>query len=96
MLTLKLRYKQPDGDKSALIETPVKDGGGTFAKSSRDLKFASSVAAFGMILRDSPHRGRATYPAVLEWAEDGLGDDKNGYRQEFLELVKRAKQAEGQ
>ena len=96
MLTLKLRYKQPDGDKSALIETPVKDDGGTFAKSSRDFKFASSVAAFGMILRDSPHRGRATYPAVLEWAEDGVGADKSGYRAEFLELVKRAKATEGQ
>ena len=95
MLTLKLRYKQPDADKSALIETPVKDAGGTFAKSSRDFKFASSVAAFGMILRDSPHRGRATYPAVLEWAEDGVGEDKSGYRQEFIELVKKAKQAEG-
>jgi Ca-activated chloride channel family protein len=96
MLTLKLRYKQPDGDKSALIETPVTDKGGTFARSSCDFKFASSVAAFGMILRNSPHRGRATYPAVLEWAQDGLGEDKSGYRQEFLELVKKAKQAEGQ
>jgi Ca-activated chloride channel family protein len=96
MLTLKLRYKQPDGDTSALIETPVKDAGGTFAKSSRDFKFASSVAAFGMILRESPHKGRATYPAVMEWAEDGVGDDKSGYRQEFIELVKRAKKAEGQ
>jgi Ca-activated chloride channel homolog len=96
MLTLKLRYKQPDGDKSALIETPVKDAGGTFAKSSRDFKFASSVAAFGMILRESPHKGRATYPAVLEWAEDGVGEDKSGYRQEFIDLVKRAKAAEGQ
>ncbi|MEA2710813.1 MAG: Ca-activated chloride channel [Phycisphaerales bacterium] len=96
MLTLKLRYKQPDGDTSALIETPVKDTGGTFAKSSRDFKFASSVAAFGMILRDSPHKGRATYPAVQEWAEDGVGEDKGGYRQEFLELVKSAKKTAGQ
>jgi Ca-activated chloride channel family protein len=96
MLTLKLRYKQPDGEKSALVETPVTDQGGTFAKASRDFKFASSVAAFGMILRDSPHKGRATYPAVLEWAEDGVGEDKSGYRQEFIELVKKAKKTAGQ
>jgi Ca-activated chloride channel family protein len=49
-----------------------------------------------MILRDSPHKGRATYPAVLEWAEDGVGDDRGGYRQEFIDLVKRAKTVAGQ
>ena len=97
LLTLKLRYKQPDGDTSALIETPVKDAGQTFAKASRDFKFASSVAAFGMILRESPHKGRATYGAVLEWAEDGLaGKDRSGYRNEFVELVKRAKGMAGE
>src|SRR5437879_5186429 len=45
MLTLKLRYKQPDADKSKLIEVPVKDTGGSFAEASRDFKFASAVAA---------------------------------------------------
>jgi Ca-activated chloride channel family protein len=91
MLTLKLRYKQPDGDTSALIEVPVKDSDAKFAKASPDFKFASAVAAFGMILRDSPHKGSANYGAVLEWAEDGVAKDPSGYRAEFLELVKKAK-----
>jgi Ca-activated chloride channel family protein len=91
MLTLKLRYKKPDGDVSTLIETPVKDEGAAFAKASADFKFASAVAAFGMILRESPHRGSSTYGAAIEWAEDGVGADRSGYRAEFIELVKRAK-----
>jgi Ca-activated chloride channel family protein len=90
MLTLKLRYKQPDGEKSALMEVPVKDSEESFAKASGDFKFASAVAAFGMILRDSPNKGSANYSAVREWAEDGLGKDASGYRHEFIDLVKRA------
>jgi Ca-activated chloride channel family protein len=95
MLTLKLRYKQPDGDKSTLMEVPVKDEDTTFAKSSGDFKFASAVAAFGMILRDSPHKGTSNYAAVLEWAEDGLGKDVSGYRHEFIDVVKRAHSLDG-
>ena len=92
MLTLKLRYKQPDGEKSSLIETPVRDDGVAFGKASTDFKFASAVAAFGMILRESPHKGNASIDAVMEWAEDALGKDASGYRREFMELVKRAKE----
>ena len=95
MLTLKLRYKQPDSDSSKLIEVPVRDSDVSFAKASGDFKFASAVAAFGMILRDSPHKGTANYAAVMEWAEDGLGVDASGYRHEFIDLVKRARSIEG-
>jgi Ca-activated chloride channel family protein len=91
MLILKLRYKQPEADKSKLIEITVKDQGGSFAQASGDFKFASAVAAFGMILRDSPHKGSANFGAVEEWAGDGMGKDTSGYRKEFLELVKKAK-----
>ena len=92
LLTLKLRYKQPDGDTSKLLEFPVKDGGAGYAKASPDFKFAASVAAFAMILRDSQHKGTATYDAVLELAAEGKGPDKSGYREEFLDLVRRAKE----
>jgi Ca-activated chloride channel family protein len=95
MLTLKLRYKAPDGDTSKLIEYPVKDSDATFAKSSGDFKFVGAVAAFGMILRDSPHKGTSNYAAVMEWAQDGLGADKSGYRHEFIELVKKARDIDG-
>ena len=44
-----------------------------------------------MILRDSPHKGNATIDAVLELATAGKGDDKGGYRQEFLEILTKAK-----
>ncbi len=90
MFTVKLRYKAPDGDKSDLIERPVTDAGKDFPAASEDFKFASSVAAFGMILRDSPHKGNATLPALLEIAESSKGKDPAGYRKEFCDMVRKA------
>ncbi len=90
LFTLKLRYKAPDGDVSTLIETPVKDEPKDYAAASTDSKFAASVAAFGMILRNSPYKGNTTIPAVIEWAEASKSDDPGGYRKEFVELVKKA------
>ncbi|MEQ8210520.1 MAG: von Willebrand factor type A domain-containing protein [Lacipirellulaceae bacterium] len=96
LLTLKLRYKQPDGEKSTKLEFPIADGGGSFSAATDDFKFASAVASFGMLLRDSEHRGDTSYAAVLEIAESALGKDKQGYRAEFLELVQRAKELAGE
>ena len=90
LLTLKLRYKEPEGATSRLLEFPLKDSGRPYAQASADFKFASAVAAFGMILRDSPHRGSATLGGVLELAGEGIGPDPRGYRQDFLDLVRRA------
>ncbi|MFZ2641058.1 MAG: von Willebrand factor type A domain-containing protein, partial [Verrucomicrobiia bacterium] len=90
LLTVKLRYKQPDGDKSALIEQALADSGKSYAAASRDFKFAAAVAAFGMVLRDSENKGNATLAGVLELAEEGSGPDASGYRTEFLSLVKKA------
>ncbi len=90
MLTLKVRYKEPDGDTSRLLEFPLVEGGDAFGKSSRDFQFASAVAAFGMLLRGSEHRGTATYDAVLEIASAAKGPDVHGYRSELLEMVRRA------
>ena len=89
-LTVKLRYKKPDGDTSTLIERGVVDKGLEYGQSSNDLKFASAVAGFGMLLRDSPHKGKMTYGQVLEEAENSLGQDPSGYRHEFLDLVRKA------
>jgi Ca-activated chloride channel family protein len=91
LLTLKLRYKQPDADQSSLIEVPLRDGNQTFPAASPDFRFAASVAAFGMTLRDSPHRGNADLQKVLEWANASLGEDKGGLRAEFLQLVEKAR-----
>ena len=90
MLTVKLRYKKPDGDKSELVERALTDTEGKFENASVDLKFAAAVAEFGMILRDSDYKGNGTFAAVLEWAEEGKGSDANGYRAGFIELVRKA------
>src|SRR5262249_47301150 len=79
LLTLKLRYKHPEGDKSRLLEFPVTDNGASFAKASTDFKFAAAVASFGMVIRNSPHKGNASYSSVLELASDSKGDDEAGY-----------------
>jgi secreted protein with Ig-like and vWFA domain len=91
LLTLKLRYKAPDGDKSKLLEFPLTDGGTTWEKSSPDFRFAAAVAGYGMLLRDSTYRGEATWHSAAEWAREGLGRDKSGYRAEFLGLLEKAK-----
>ena len=90
LLTLKLRYKEPAGQSSRLLEYPVRDSGRGYGQASRDFRFAAAVASFGMILRDSPHRGNVTLDGVLELAEEGRGTDRHGYRTQFLELVKKA------
>jgi Ca-activated chloride channel family protein len=91
LLTLKLRYKQPDGDTSRKIEIPAKDSGLSYAKASDDFKFAAAVAQFGMVLRGSSEKGSASLDGVIELADEGKGKDEKGYRAEFVELAKKAK-----
>lgn len=95
LLNLKLRYKLPDGETSKLVETPVKDGDREFELASADFKFAAAVAGYGMLLRQSPHAGELTWEKISRLAEQGLGDDKEGYRAEFVDLVRRAGQLGG-
>lgn len=91
LLTLKLRYKAPDGDTSKLLEFPLTDTGATWEKSSRDFRFAAAVAGYGMLLRDSPHKGEATWSSVHELAVEGKGADATGYRAEFISLLAKAR-----
>jgi Ca-activated chloride channel family protein len=91
MLTLKIRYKQPDGHKSTKIEFVLKDDGTRFANASDEMQFASAVASFGMLLRGSKYCGDANFDSVLEIAGAALGEDKQGRRKEFLDIVRRAK-----
>ncbi|MHC4716574.1 MAG: YfbK domain-containing protein [Planctomycetota bacterium] len=95
MLTVKLRHKAPDGDKSKLIERAVVDDGGKFNDAPGDLKFAAAVASFGMILRDSKHVGSYSLDAVAELAAASRGADPAGRRAEFVELVKAARKLKG-
>ncbi|GAC1463748.1 MAG: hypothetical protein NVSMB9_01570 [Isosphaeraceae bacterium] len=89
-LTVKVRYKRPDEETSRPFEVKVADQGTDFSRSSSDFKFASAVAGFGMVLRQSPHKGTLTYGGVLEIAGSALGDDPSGYRAEFVSLVRKA------
>ena len=91
MLTLKLRYKAPDGDVSKLLEFPLTDSGATLEKSSRDFRFAAAVAGYGMLLRESPHKGGATWNSIRELAVEGKGGDTAGYRAEFISLLEKAR-----
>jgi Ca-activated chloride channel family protein len=90
LLTVKVRSKDPEKDTSVLTEFAVKDSREKFGEASRDFKFAAAVAAFGMTLRDSPYKGSATLESALDWAKAGKGEDRNGYRQEFIRLIHRA------
>jgi Ca-activated chloride channel homolog len=90
LMTVKLRYKEPEGDTSKLMSFALVDD--PRSKPSPDFEFASAVAAFGMMLRESPFRGDADWARVKKLAKSGLGPDGNGYRREFLELVDLAKE----
>jgi len=96
LLTLKIRFKPPDGDTSTKLEFRLRDAGPKFDKASRDFRFAAAVAAFGMLLRDSQFKGNATYASVLDIAREGASGDTTGYRDEFLKIVGRASELNGQ
>ncbi len=84
LLFLKLRYKEPDGSVSKLIEHPVRD---RIVRASADVQFVAAVAGFGMLLRSSEHCGDLTIAEVLDLAAAGQGRDREGYRAEFVRLV---------
>lgn len=88
MLTVKFRYKDPEGSKSKLIEQTVKDTSTSFEKASEDFKYAASVALFGMQLRNSVFINTQKKNDVIALAEAGKGVDTEGYRAEFIRLVK--------
>ena len=91
-LVVKLRYKRPAGDESRLIKVGLIDGGAdAVSQASDDLQFAAAVAGFGMLLRDSPYKGSLTYDAVLELASSAARRDPQGYRREFLTLVRKCR-----
>lgn len=90
ILTVKFRYKDPDGTESKLISQPVLYSSLKY-KPGITFNFSAAVAMFGMILKDSDYRGEANLDYVLELAESNLGEDQFGYREEFVQLVENAK-----
>ncbi len=81
---VKVRYQAPQGGRSALLSWPVTESSGA---PSVDFTFASAVAGFGLLLRDSEHKGEVTWGMIRALAEGGIGDDRDGDRARFLQLV---------
>jgi Ca-activated chloride channel family protein len=90
-LTIKLRYKKPDGTTSMLLEKPVKGYINDMEDASDNLKFAAAVSEFGMILRNSEFRGNATLEGASKLARSSRGEDEDGYRSELIRLIDTVK-----
>ena len=86
LLTVKLRYKEPDGNKSKLMEIPLENS--VVKNTSDNFRFSVAVAEFGMLLRNSEFAGDISVDSILELARSAKGDDEEGYRSEFIQLVK--------
>ena len=91
LLTVSLRYKLPTSDTSLPLKFAVTDHGTAFAQATTDFRFASAVALFAMLLKDSPYCGQSNMNLVLELADNARGTDPNGYRAEFLDLARQAR-----
>ena len=91
IMTIKFRYKQPDGDVSRLIEHPVEDNPLHITGISSNFRFAAAVAEFGMLLRNSEFKQASSFTNALQLAQDALGKDEEGYRAEFVQLLQKAR-----
>jgi Ca-activated chloride channel homolog len=91
LMQVKLRYKKPNETVSQLITQSVMDKPVKLENASANFRFATAVAAFGMVLRDSEYKGTANFEEVLRLANQAKGEDKEGYRAEFIRLVESCK-----
>ncbi|MCB9266535.1 MAG: von Willebrand factor type A domain-containing protein [Lewinellaceae bacterium] len=87
---LQLRYKLPEDEDSQLLSVVIESRSAGFPEATNDFQFAAAVAAFGMKLRKSPFNKKLRFSDIYRLAEQAIGSNPNGYRKEFLELVKRA------
>lgn len=92
LFTVKLRWKAPEGDVSALREIPVQDTTRGFDAASADFHLAASVASFGMLLRGSPHKGGANWDMAIELAQSAASAAPSEDRTELVDLIRRAKE----
>lgn len=88
LMTVKLRYKKPDEDVSKLIVHTLKNSSAPLTKTSNNFRWSASVAAFGMLLRESEYANDFSYEQVVALAEKAKGEDSEGYRSEFISMVK--------
>ena len=88
LMTIKLRYKLPDENISSLIEHPVIDKKVSLSSTTDNFRWSAAVASFGMLLRESEFAGDASYSSVIQLAKNAKGEDKEGYRLEFIQMVR--------
>lgn len=86
-MTVKLRYKKPNGDKSILLEQVIKKETVSLKNSSQNFKWSAAVAGFGMLLRDSDFKDGLKYKEVIALARSAKGTDDQGYRSELIKLM---------
>lgn len=91
LLTIKIRYKVPGDESSILMEQPVADKPKIISEASENIRFAAAVAEFGMLLRGSEYKGNSDYDKLILLANSARNDDDEGYRAEFVRLVKSVK-----
>ena len=91
LLTIKVRYKQPDGSTSKLLEKPVRGNRTSIEEVSDNIRFAAAVVEFGMILRESEFKGTSTLDDAAKLAKTAKGEDEDGYRGELIRLINTVK-----
>jgi Ca-activated chloride channel homolog len=90
LVTLKLRYKEPTSKTSQLVEKSVFNNSTPFETVSENLKLSASIAEFGLLLRNSDFKGKSNFEHIIETAKKTLTTDNDGWRAEFIQLVKKA------
>ena len=93
IMNIKIRYKQPSGDKSVLLEKEVVESNNE--RTSGDFRFVAAVAQYGMLLNNSEFKQNASFNAVRKLATNAIGKDPEGYRKEFLLLIDKAARLKG-
>ncbi|MFC2151188.1 YfbK domain-containing protein, partial [Bacteroidota bacterium] len=86
--TVKFRYKKPDGNKSILLEEIIPYADNYISNMSENFRFSAAVASFGMLLRNSEFKGNVNYKSIIDLAQNAKGKDAEGYRSEFIQLIK--------
>ncbi|MCU0438426.1 MAG: VWA domain-containing protein [Raineya sp.] len=91
LMTVKFRYKPLKKEESVLITQVIEKNTQDWESTSNNFRFSASVASFGMLLRESPYKGKSNYEQVLSMARGSKGKDDNGYRSDFIQMVESAK-----
>lgn len=90
LMQVKFRYKEPDGDTSKLISQAILNGHENWNGASQDFRFAACVAHFGLILRNSQYMKAGNYESLIMESKSAKGEDDEGYRAEFIQLLEKA------